>query len=425
MAKSLIQILSAIVCAIPVYTAHATTYSTYSSDHIGKTPVKVVEHQTTAHDGLYPFTLEGVKDALSDFNFDATKHVYILHDIDGDGQKEMFIKEKIRDYNNYFVLNIEDGKVHLIANRESPNIEYYEVYDDGYFVHIQEGRDRGCSTNYKLVKSKVVAVSQYSFYSDWSGWKEGDKEPDMDESWTLNNKKVKKAVYDKYVPHGSSFSLYDLEGWTDLMPLAVDHDEYPAIMQLGKSGRSVSELVPSNWKSTQSTKGDLNKDGHEDLVIISLPDYKENILTRDDGYEINMNKPVIAVYLGNEYGIYNLWKSSTEVVPPMDEYMTIEGMSVEIKPTGVLWVKYSDFHSAGTADVNSFTQIYRAQDGGFYLIGDEVSSFSRYTHDKVTTSTNYLTGKRITNVKREKGTSPKDEVETIGKKPLRTFEEGE
>lgn len=425
MSKSFIRILTAIAYAIPVCAAYAGTYSTYSPDPIDKTPVKVVEHQATAHDGLSPFTIEGVMDALSDFNFDATKHVYILHDIDGDGQKEMFIKEKVRSYNTYYVLNIEDGKVNLIAYRESPNIEYYEVYDDGYFVHIQEGRDRGCATNYKLVKSKVVAVSQYSFDCDWSGWKEGDKEPDMNERWTLNKKKVKKAEYDKYVPHGSHFSLYDLEGWIDLMPLAVDYDEYPPVMLLGKSGRLVSELVPSNWKSTTSAKGDLNKDGHEDLVIISLPDYKANILTRDDGYEINMNKPVVAVYLGNEYGTYNLWKTSTAVVPPMDEFMTIGNMSVEIKPTGVLWVKYSDFHSAGTADVNDFTSIYRAQDGGFYLIGEEIHSFSRYSHDETTTSINYLTGKSITNVKRENGASPKDKVETIGKKPLRTFEVGE
>ena len=366
---------------------------------------------------IYPFTIKGIHEALDCCDFNPENYVYILYDIDGDGQNEMFIKERTKEYNDYMVLNIEDGKENLVASRMSGNIEYYEVYDDGYFVHIQEGRDRACATNYKFEKSKVVAVSQYAYESDWSDWEEGDDEPEIHESWSLNYKDVKKEVYNKYVPKGISISLYDLEGWKDFH---TETARKSAEKQLKTSGRLVNELVPSTWERTQSAKGDINKDGFNDLAIVTLPNNKENIMTREDGYEKNLNKPVVAVYLGDKYGKYELWKTSTSIIPPMDEFMSIESMSVEIKPNGVLWVKYSDFYSAGTADVTTYTQLYRAQDGGLYLIGQEEKSFSRYTHEEITSSVNYLAGRKTTHTSGR----AKDEEEKLKKEPLRTFEEG-
>lgn len=402
---------------------NATKAGNNSVDSISTSTAETAEVEEDAtKNELYPFTLKGIEDAIDGYDYDPKEHVYILYDIDGDGQNEMFIKERVKNYNNFFVLNIEDGKVNLIDARTSGGMEDFLIYDDGYVVHVIEGRDRMFAANYKLVKSKVVAESQYRYDSDWSGWEEGDKEPEIDESWTVNGKEVKESEYNKYSPSGESFSLYNIDGWKDFN--VGGNESKAAVEQLKTSGRLVNELVPSSWECTQSAKGDLNKDGIKDLVIITLPNNKENILKREDGYEKNLNTPVVAVYLCDEYGQYKLWKTSTAIVPAMDEYMSIEGMSVEIKSNGVLWVKYSDFYSAGTADVTDYTQLYRVQDGGFYLIGNEEHSFSRYSHEEVTTSTNYLSNKRITRVSKSSGGRSKEEVETIEKKPLRSFEQG-
>ena len=67
------------------------------------------------------------------------------------------------------------------------------------------------------------------------------------------------------------------------------------------AGTSADDIVPEGWQK-QKVRGDLNKDGFEDLVIIATPDNAENMLTRDDGYVYNFNQPLLAVYFGTGDG---------------------------------------------------------------------------------------------------------------------------
>ena len=62
---------------------------------------------------------------------------------------------------------------------------------------------------------------------------------------------------------------------------------------LGQHGQSVETLVPQGWEHSEAV-GDLNKDGLEDLVVIATPNFRDKVLTRNDGYEINMNPPQLA-----------------------------------------------------------------------------------------------------------------------------------
>lgn len=70
------------------------------------------------------------------------------------------------------------------------------------------------------------------------------------------------------------------------------------VKELKKSGTSAEEILPEGWKLLASATDDINHDFIPDLVLIALPDNSENIITRDDGYEINKNEPVVAVYFG-------------------------------------------------------------------------------------------------------------------------------
>lgn len=190
---------------------------------------------------------------------------------------------------------------------------------------------------------------------------------------------------------------------------------------LAQQGTAVNDLVPAGWERIQTAKGDINHDGVVDLVVMAFPNHSDKMLTRDDGFVINMNEPVVAVYMGQQNGVYKLYRQSTNIVPAQDEYNFIETFDVNVTAKGVLNVIYSTFSSAGSWGNNTITLTYRFQDGDLYLIGQSEESFNRATHDVEVYSHNYLTGKACSSIKRDKGRSPKEKWENIGKKPLVPF----
>ena len=66
---------------------------------------------------------------------------------------------------------------------------------------------------------------------------------------------------------------------------------------LKQQGTSVEQIVPEGWEHEEA-QGDLNKDGIKDLVVLAKPNFKENMQTRDDGYEYNFNSYILAIYFG-------------------------------------------------------------------------------------------------------------------------------
>ena len=92
---------------------------------------------------------------------------------------------------------------------------------------------------------------------------------------------------------------------------------------LNEQGASLEALVPQGWEHQEAT-GDLNKDGLPDLVIIATPNHKEKIMVRDDGYEINMNTPQLAIYFGKQGGGYKLFKQYPDLIPARDEFCIVE-----------------------------------------------------------------------------------------------------
>lgn len=161
------------------------------------------------------------------------------------------------------------------------------------------------------------------------------------------------------------------------------------------SGASVVDVVPADCDSIV-VEGDLNKDGFKDVVIIATPRNPENMQTRDDGYVYNFNKPVMAVYFGNESGTYSLFKQYFNTIPGCeDEYQSVD-IDLRINDKGVMRISPSYFNSAGSSDSDASVYVFRFQNGDFYLIGKDTKSFSRYSGESTEVSENYLTHKRQT-----------------------------
>ena len=160
-----------------------------------------------------------------------------------------------------------------------------------------------------------------------------------------------------------------------------------AVLAQNRASQDHSLETMASWEHTQA-KGDLNKDGIDDLVIIATPPFK---MKEEDGEEYT--QPILAIYWGNSDGSFSLFRHYDNVMPVIyGDNIQLE-WSVNITPHGVLNIGVSSFASTGSWESWRETNVLRYQEGDFFLIGKEQSSLSRNTGKTVDTSTNYLTRK--------------------------------
>ena len=189
---------------------------------------------------------------------------------------------------------------------------------------------------------------------------------------------------------------------------------------LKQLGTSVDDIVPQGWSHYEVT-GDLNKDGLSDLVVMATPDFKERIVTRDDGYERNCNQPVLAVYFATADGKLNQWKQYGELLPAddIDNEFCSWDFNFEITGRGVLNISVQPDCSAGSYSTHIDRYSYRFQNGDFYLIGLENEDIQRNTGNVTVNSENYLTWKRqLKKSNFSEDTPPTEKWTRLTKKPL-------
>lgn len=163
---------------------------------------------------------------------------------------------------------------------------------------------------------------------------------------------------------------------------------------LKQQGTSAEQIVPKGWEHSEA-EGDLNKDGIKDLVVLAKPNFKENMQTRDDGYEYNFNPYILAIYFGQAEGGFKQWKQYEDMFEPDSEWSSVD-VDIEITERGTLNISPDHFASAGSYGTSQTTYTFRFQNGDFYLIGKESTEMSRNTGEMTTVSENYLTWKRQT-----------------------------
>ena len=163
---------------------------------------------------------------------------------------------------------------------------------------------------------------------------------------------------------------------------------------LKQQGTLAEQMIPEGWEH-QEVQGDLNKDGIKDLVVLAKPNFKENMMTRDDGYIYNFNKYIIAIYFGQAEGLFKMWKQYQELFPADDEWSSV-GVELTITERGTLNIDTDLFSSGGSYGTSRTKYTYRYQNADFYLIGRESTEMMRNTGEMTTVSENYLTWKRQT-----------------------------
>lgn len=172
-------------------------------------------------------------------------------------------------------------------------------------------------------------------------------------------------------------------------------------------------MIPKNYSIVDSIKGDLNKDGIDELVIA----YNTQKEKKDDYESI----PRELIIYKKENSNWVVWKNSKSALSGSNDggMMGDPFGAIEIK-NGVLHIS----HNGGSSWKWSFTDKYRFQDGEFYLIG-YISNYGRPCEYWTNVDFNLLTGKMFINKEYESCENGDDqkifkrENETIIKKGLK------
>lgn len=174
--------------------------------------------------------------------------------------------------------------------------------------------------------------------------------------------------------------------------LALPEVDYPV---LATEAGNAQGFVPNGWRMEHSARGDLDRDGREDLLLVLRMHDPRNIL-RNDGLgtdELDTN-PRLLVVAFREGARYRRVLQDHVLVPrhddPVaDDYLDIEDPVAIVR--GTARVRLHSWRSAGGWTTWNRRFTFRWQDGCFRLVGFDHDEVQRNSGRTERTSINYLT----------------------------------
>ena len=200
-----------------------------------------------------------------------------------------------------------------------------------------------------------------------------------------------------------------------LAELEIPPVTYPRI---ASEGASAKDFVPEGWKLEAEHKGDLDKDGKDDLLILLRMNDAKNVITHDglgtNPFDTNPRILAIALAVGADKPLKLALENHTLIprpdIPVLDDPLSEPGeIAIE---KGTLKVALHLFSSAGSWATGLTTYRFRHSKRGFEMIGFDRSTTHRGSGDVQEVSINYLTGK----VKISTGTIQDDELKATWRK---------
>lgn len=186
---------------------------------------------------------------------------------------------------------------------------------------------------------------------------------------------------------------------------------------------SLESFIPEVWEVLKKAKGDLNKDGFDDVAMV-IQNTDPRKYSGVVPMRINSNDRKLIILFGQKKaGCYTLnTKSETFILMHEQENMDdpFEDMTIS---KGTLKISFKEFYNMGSWSSGNYSYIWRFQDGEFKLIGANTLNYHRGSGDATETSVNFSTNKyslKTFNIADEEV----EEVETwktVKLKELKTF----
>ena len=186
-------------------------------------------------------------------------------------------------------------------------------------------------------------------------------------------------------------------------------------VEINTSGKSISDIIPINWKILDLEKGDLNQDGITDLVFAIQNTDKENIKLNDGlGTDtVDLNQRILGIYFGTKLGLYKQQLISENFIilrdsPTMEE--PFEGFKIGEK--GFLEINFRFWYSAGSWSMSNHKYKFQFKKDDFVLVGYDSNESNRASGETTDYSVNFLRKK----IKVMKGNFSSDKTETVVRK---------
>ncbi len=169
--------------------------------------------------------------------------------------------------------------------------------------------------------------------------------------------------------------------------------DYPSIK---KTGKKVSQFVPSKWKIAGIAYGDLNGDKTKDCAVYIKGKFVK-FKQKNDGFgppEFDTNPRVLFMLFSNpKTGNYELAEQTKSFIP-IPESPTMEEPFEEMSiKNGVLKIHFALWFNAGSWSRSDTSYAFRLKEKRFVLIGADQTDFQRNSGEETSFSYNFLTGK--------------------------------
>ena len=149
-------------------------------------------------------------------------------------------------------------------------------------------------------------------------------------------------------------------------------------LSINNQGKDINSFIPNGWTLLDSTKGDLNKDNHNDLVLIIQHKDSVTIFKNDSDYsDTVLTQPRILIILfhnqtANQYQLVE--QSNSFILNHDDPNMEEPYQDISVSNC-VLKIDFQIFMNEGGWGMSNNSYKFRYQDNQFVLIGADYNSF--------------------------------------------------